>query len=88
MADLCLNVALEHNQTCDEFSIPLPLDHPKVKAHPQWSGNKSGWGLLGGNFPPGSKVSVASRKPGHLDIFALSDNGNVYTTSWSNRAHT
>jgi hypothetical protein len=66
------NAAFVHDQINDEFG------KLEVKAHPQWSGNKGGWELLGGNFPPGSKVSAASRKPGHLDIFALNGEGNVY----------
>lgn len=48
-----------------------------------WSGINDSWRSIGGIFPAGTPVSVASRTPANLDVFVGGTDGRVYTSWWS-----
>jgi hypothetical protein len=43
----------------------------------------NGWRPIGGFFPAGAPVAVASRNPNQLDLFVLGSDGIVYTSWWT-----
>ena len=47
-----------------------------------WSG-LNGWESLGGVFNPNTEISAINRSPGNLDLFVCGNDGNVYTSWWS-----
>ncbi|WP_345539849.1 hypothetical protein [Phytohabitans rumicis] len=47
-----------------------------------WSGVNDNWRPIGGFFPPGAPITVASRHAGNLDLFVTGNDGRVYTSWW------
>jgi len=47
-----------------------------------WSGAADNWLCLGGAFPPGAALSAVARFPNHLDVFAVGNDGRVYSAFW------
>lgn len=49
-----------------------------------WSGLGDRWTNIGGGiFRPGSPVAAVARRTGHIDLFVVGNDGNVYTSWWS-----
>lgn len=48
-----------------------------------WTGIGNKWWNIGGVFPPGAPLAVASRNPGQLDVFICGNDGCVYTSAWT-----
>jgi peptidoglycan hydrolase-like protein with peptidoglycan-binding domain len=53
-----------------------------VEGVTDWTGVNDNWRSLGGVFPAGERVTVVSRKPDHLDLFVIGNDGRVYTSWW------
>lgn len=50
----------------------------------RWSTFSRGWKCLGGKaFPPGAPVAAISRDSDHLQLFVCGNDGQVFTTDWS-----
>ncbi|WP_255294263.1 M12 family metallopeptidase [Bacillus toyonensis] len=47
-----------------------------------WSSITNNWRPLGGSFPAGAPVSAVARGPMNLDLFAVGNDGQVYTSWW------
>ncbi len=47
-----------------------------------WSGGNDNWLPLGGAFPRGAPIAVVARMPGHLDVFAVGNDGRMYSAWW------
>lgn len=48
-----------------------------------WTGVGNKWTDIGGVFPAGARVAAASRAPDRIDLLVTGNNGNVYSSWWS-----
>jgi len=53
----------------------------------EWSGVDNHWKNIGGSFPPAAPVSAVARSSDNLDLFITGNDGDVYTSSWSQGAN-